>query len=59
MTARETLKRCSQKDNQYAQHYASSKKDEQELFNKSKGTIEKQRFVDDHATPKQKAEGIS
>ena len=54
--AREALKRCVAHVKSDAQHYASSKKDEMELFNKSKGTIEKQRFVDDNATEEQKEE---
>jgi len=57
MNARETLKRCTQKDNQHVPHGTStSAKDEAELFNTSERTVKRQRFVDDNATPEQKEE---
>ena len=56
MTAREVLKRCTQKDNQHSPCGLSSKAKEAELFNKGIGTINRQRFVDDNATEEQKEE---
>jgi len=55
MRARESLERCGNgRPNKEHNVGHLSKIDEQELFNKSNGTIEKQRFVDDNATDEQK-----